>query len=153
MPLNHVSLTVPPEKMDPMAEFLTASLQHLGFREHIRFGPYAIGMGEETAYFWLAPVGGEGFDQKTVDQVLKKQHIAFTAETIEQVQQFHAAALKAGATDNGPPGLRPQYHKDYYGAFVLDPLCGVNFEVMCHLGGDASKHPSDFPASQEVSES
>jgi hypothetical protein len=46
----------------------------------------------------------------------------------EQVQQFHAAALKAGATDNGAPGPR-SYHPGYYSAFVRDPVCGINFEV------------------------
>jgi hypothetical protein len=51
---------------------------------------------------------------------------------IEQVKQFHAAALKAGGTCNGPPGPRPQYHPGYYGAFVHDPGCGINFEVVCH---------------------
>ena len=44
---------------------------------------------------------------------------------------FHAAALKAGAKDNGPPGLRPHYHEHYYGAFVIDPN-GVNLEAVCH---------------------
>lgn len=53
---------------------------------------------------------------------------------MEQVQKFHAAALKAGGTCNGPPGLRPQSHPGYYAAYVLDPACGVNFEVVCHSG-------------------
>ncbi|KAL8969211.1 MAG: hypothetical protein Q9197_004459 [Variospora fuerteventurae] len=140
MPLDHFSLTIPAEKIDPMVEFLTTSLQHLGFKEHIRYGPHVIGMGETFPYFWLAAaVGGEGCDQKTVDLMLKKQHVAFTAETVDQVQQFHDAALKAGATDNGPPGPRPRYHPGYYSAFVLDPMCGVNFEVVCHKAGDSTK--------------
>jgi hypothetical protein len=50
----------------------------------------------------------------------------------EQVQQFHEAALKAGATDNGAPGPRNLYHPGYYGAFVRDPVCGINFEVVIH---------------------
>ena len=58
-------------------------------------------------------------------------HIAFAAETRAQVQAFHAAALRAGGSDNGPPGLRPQYHPNYYGAFVLDPD-GHNMEAVCH---------------------
>ena len=44
---------------------------------------------------------------------------------------FHAAALEAGATDNGPPGPRPLYHEHYYGAYVLDPD-GNNVEGVCH---------------------
>jgi len=47
------------------------------------------------------------------------------------VQAFHAAGLAAGGRDNGPPGLRPQYHVAYYGAFVLDPD-GNNIEAVCH---------------------
>ena len=48
------------------------------------------------------------------------------------VDAFHRAALAAGARDNGAPGLRPQYHANYYGAFVLDPD-GYNIEAVCHL--------------------
>jgi len=47
------------------------------------------------------------------------------------VDAFHAAGLEAGGRDNGPPGLRPQYHASYYGAFVLDPD-GNNIEAVCH---------------------
>jgi hypothetical protein len=52
----------------------------------------------------------------------------------EQVKQFHAAALKAGATCNGAPGLREDYHPKYYAAFVFDPVCGMNVEIVCHDG-------------------
>ena len=58
-------------------------------------------------------------------------HIAFRADNRAQVDAFHRAALAAGGRDNGPPGLRPHYHPDYYGAFVLDPD-GHNIEVVCH---------------------
>ena len=60
-----------------------------------------------------------------------KVHIAFRAEKQAQVDAFYKAALAAGGKDNGPPGPRPHYHKDYYGAFVLDPD-GHNIEVVCH---------------------
>ena len=50
---------------------------------------------------------------------------------VEAVRAFHEAALRAGGVDNGPPGLRPQYHPDYYGAFVFD-LDGHNIEAVCH---------------------
>jgi len=59
-------------------------------------------------------------------------HVAFAAKSREQVRQFHAAALAAGGKDNGAPGLRPDYHANYYGAFVLDPD-GHNLEAVCHL--------------------
>ncbi|MDR2335166.1 MAG: VOC family protein [Burkholderiaceae bacterium] len=58
-------------------------------------------------------------------------HVAFLAQSRDQVDAFHAAALKAGGTDNGGPGLRPHYHPDYYAAFVLDPD-GHNIEAVCH---------------------
>jgi catechol 2,3-dioxygenase-like lactoylglutathione lyase family enzyme len=58
-------------------------------------------------------------------------HIAFAARTRAQVRQFHAAALAAGGKVNGAPGLRPDYHANYYGAFVLDPD-GHNLEAVCH---------------------
>ncbi len=57
-------------------------------------------------------------------------HVAFAAETREQVRQFHAAALAAGGKDNGGPGLR-DYAPDYYAAFVIGPD-GHNFEAVCH---------------------
>jgi len=58
-------------------------------------------------------------------------HIAFTADTHAQVDEFYKAAMAAGGTDNGAPGPRPHYNKDYYGAFVLDPD-GHNIEAVCH---------------------
>ena len=57
-------------------------------------------------------------------------HIALVAESRAAVDAFYQAALAAGGRDNGPPGLRPHYHPDYYGAFVLDPD-GHNIEAVC----------------------
>ena len=58
-------------------------------------------------------------------------HLAFTAGTRRQVDAFHHAALAAGGKDNGAPGLRPQYHANYYAAFVIGPD-GHNIELVCH---------------------
>ena len=58
-------------------------------------------------------------------------HLAFRAEYRQQVDDFYRAALQAGARDNGPPGLRPHYHANYYAAFVIGPD-GHNIEVVCH---------------------
>lgn len=58
-------------------------------------------------------------------------HLAFTAATRADVDAFHAAALAAGGKDNGKPGLRPHYHANYYGAFVIGPD-GHNVEAVCH---------------------
>ncbi|MEW5764073.1 MAG: VOC family protein [Bacillota bacterium] len=58
-------------------------------------------------------------------------HLAFTAENREQVEAFYRAALEAGGQDNGAPGLRPEYHGNYYAAFVIGPD-GHNIEAVCH---------------------
>jgi predicted lactoylglutathione lyase len=58
-------------------------------------------------------------------------HLAFSASDRATVDAFHAAALAAGGKDNGAPGLRPEYHAGYYGAFALDPD-GNNVEVVFH---------------------
>jgi 2-iminobutanoate/2-iminopropanoate deaminase len=60
-------------------------------------------------------------------------HIAFVAESRDEVDAFYAAALAAGGMDNGAPGLRPQYHASYYAAFVIGPD-GHNIEAVCHAG-------------------
>ena len=58
-------------------------------------------------------------------------HLAFAAETRQQVNAFYRAALEAGGKDNGAPGLRPNYHASYYAAFVIGPD-GHNIEAVCH---------------------
>jgi len=60
-------------------------------------------------------------------------HVAFRVSSRALVDAFYKAALAAGGRDNGAPGLRPHYHPDYYGAFVLDPD-GHNIEAVCHEG-------------------
>jgi catechol 2,3-dioxygenase-like lactoylglutathione lyase family enzyme len=72
--------------------------------------------------FWIAAVR-----EPTTHNV----HVALVAPDRETVDAFHAAALDAGGTDNGGPGLREHYHPSYYGAFVLDPD-GNNIEAVCH---------------------
>jgi catechol 2,3-dioxygenase-like lactoylglutathione lyase family enzyme len=61
-------------------------------------------------------------------------HLAFRAGNRRQVDAFHRAALEAGGKDNGAPGLRPQYHANYYAAFVIGPD-GHNIEAVCHGPG------------------
>jgi catechol 2,3-dioxygenase-like lactoylglutathione lyase family enzyme len=58
-------------------------------------------------------------------------HVALAARSRAEVDAFHAAAMAAEHRDNGPPGLRPQYHEGYYGAYVLDPD-GLNVEAVFH---------------------
>ena len=71
--------------------------------------------------FWI---GGEG-------GLNRPMHIAITAKDRAAVDAFYRAALAAGGKDNGAPGLRPQYHPNYYAAFVFDPD-GHNVEAVCY---------------------
>jgi catechol 2,3-dioxygenase-like lactoylglutathione lyase family enzyme len=64
--------------------------------------------------------------------IVGRVHFAFVAKDRAAADAFHAAGLKAGGKDNGPPGLRPHYHANYYGAFILDPD-GHNIEAVCRL--------------------
>ncbi len=77
--------------------------------------------------FWI----GAGREPGPVPVSPDGQHIAFQAPDRAAVDAFYAAALATGGRDNGPPGLRPHYHPDYYAAFVLDPD-GHRLEAVCH---------------------
>ena len=68
---------------------------------------------------------------RRVEQKSTHLHLAFIAENRQQVDDFHRVALAAGGKDNGAPGLRPQYHANYYAAFVIGPD-GHNIEAVCH---------------------
>jgi catechol 2,3-dioxygenase-like lactoylglutathione lyase family enzyme len=89
--------------------------------------------GEGEDYFW----SDELFVSTAQDATTAPTHVhvAFQAPDRATVDRFHAAAIAAGGTDNGAPGLRP-YHLAYYGAFVLDPD-GNNIEAVFH--GDARR--------------
>jgi catechol 2,3-dioxygenase-like lactoylglutathione lyase family enzyme len=80
------------------------------------------GFGAERPQFWIG----------TGKPLQSRLHVAFIAKTRAEVRAFYEAALKAGGQDNGPPGLRPHYHENYYGAFVIDPD-GHNIEAVNHL--------------------
>ena len=68
---------------------------------------------------------------RRVEEAATHLHLAFRAKNRGQVESFYKMAIEAGATDNGAPGLRPQYHPNYYAAFVIGPD-GHNIEVVCH---------------------
>jgi catechol 2,3-dioxygenase-like lactoylglutathione lyase family enzyme len=74
--------------------------------------------------FWISAEGS----------INKPLHVAFSARDRATVDRFYAAAMAAGGSDNGGPGLRPHYHPNYYGAFVRDPD-GHNIEAVCHTPG------------------
>jgi catechol 2,3-dioxygenase-like lactoylglutathione lyase family enzyme len=98
--------------------FYEAALEPLGYRAIMDYGE-AVGMGRDFPDFWLQ--AGEP----------THCHVAFRAGSEQEVERFHAAALAAGGTDNGAPGLRPHYHQNYYSAFVHDPD-GNNVEAVYH---------------------
>ena len=68
---------------------------------------------------------------RRVEETPSHLHLAFVAQNRQQVADFHRAALRAGAQDNGPPGIRPEYSGKYYAAFVIGPD-GHNIEMVCH---------------------
>ena len=124
--LDHIGFAV--ADMNRARAFYQAALEPLGLgvvmeitAEQTGADAHA-GFGKEgTPFFWIGtgakPKGGT--------------HVALTAGTRAEVDAFYRAALAAGGRDNGAPGLRPQYHPNYYGAFVLDPD-GNNIEAVCH---------------------
>jgi catechol 2,3-dioxygenase-like lactoylglutathione lyase family enzyme len=102
--------------------FYDAALAPLGIARFTSDGAHFAGYGvKPKAFFWIG----------VRDAVRTGTHIAFTAPDRATVDAFHRAALAAGGRDNGAPGPRPQYHPNYYGAFVLDPD-GHNIEAVCH---------------------
>ncbi len=80
-----------------------------------------FGWPDRKPFFWLVDRGRVGTNM----------HLAFTVDTRAEVDRFHAAALAAGAVQREAPGVHPEYHDDYYGGFVTDPL-GINLEAVCH---------------------
>lgn len=101
--------------------FFLAALQPLG-AAIVMEGPHGIGLGiNGKPSLWM-------FQSSDKPAHL---HVAFVAVNRKQVDEFYRAAIQAGGKDNGPPGLRPQYHENYYGAFVIGPD-GHNIEAVCH---------------------
>jgi len=94
-----------------------------GDSEVLGYGPRADGRDIQAGKpsFWISQE----------EALTGPMHIAFVAQTRAAVDAFYAAALAAGGKDNGPPGVRPHYHPNYYGAFVFDPD-GRNVEAVCH---------------------
>ncbi len=109
-------------------EFYARALEPLGFRVVMEVSlsddgedGYA-GFGDERPHFWIG----------TGKPLVGRLHVAFEAKNRAAVRAFYEAAIAAGGKDNGSPGLRPHYHENYYGAFVLDPD-GHNIEAVNHL--------------------
>ena len=116
--IAHTSLAV--SRYPRAKAFYTQALSTLGYTNNMEHGEAAGFNDGENTDFWIS-------SEKSVVPT----HVAFRANSRQQVQAFHEAAMAAGGKDNGAPGLRPHYHANYYGAFVLDPD-GHNIEAVCH---------------------
>jgi catechol 2,3-dioxygenase-like lactoylglutathione lyase family enzyme len=134
--IDHLSLRV--QDHPRAVAFYQAALAPLGYKVMMEY-PGATGLGAGMPDFWLM----------ATDQPLNPTHLAFSAAR-DAVDAFHAAALAAGGTDNGPPGIRHDYHPHYYAAFVRDPE-GNNIEVVCHADPDAKPAPVRTAARKSAS--
>jgi len=127
VPTRHVvidHLTVGVSDLEVSRRFYSQALAPLGFAEN---GPWSDANREVA--FGLKDANDFAISDRY--EAGGQLHIAFAAETREQVDAFHEAALAAGGRDNGAPGSRPEYSAGYYGAFALDPD-GHNIEAVCH---------------------
>ena len=125
--LDHVGFAVADYQRSKA--FYEKALAPLGLKLLREFSGSSAAFGKED---------GEGpsfFVEADGEPVRGRLHIALRAASRAQVDDFHAAAIQAGGTDNGAPGLR-WYHPDYYGAYVLDPD-GNNVEAVCHQPASA----------------
>ena len=122
--LDHIGLSI--SDFARAKSFYTAALAPLGIKVLMEFDKATTGnvdvagFGRSKPDFWIAANGPS-----------TPLHIAFGSPTRALVDAFYAAAIAAGGKDNGAPGLRPHYHENYYGAFVIDPD-GHNVEAVCH---------------------
>ena len=130
--LDHVGLRV--QDLARVVSFYRAALALIGYQVAMEFAT-AAGLGEPgKPDLWIM----------STDKAPHPTHLAFRTDRA-RVDAFHAAALAAGGTDNGPPGLRADYHPHYYAAFVLDPE-GNNIEVVCHDPPGAARKPAPVRA-------
>ena len=122
--LHHVSVGV--GNVERAAKFYDPVLAALGYKRVMEFLPHAIGYGNTYPSFWIQLP-----HDRNAATVGNGVHVGFSAPSKEAVMKFHEAALKAGGSNNGEPGPRPDYGPDYYGAFVYD-LDGNKVEATLH---------------------
>ena len=126
--IDHLGFSVP--DLGRATEFYLTALAPLGIFIVMEVSAEQTGEGAAVGFgyggkpfFWIGEAVRPAGDQHI--------HVAFTAKSRTEVDAFYRAAIAAGGRDNGGPGLRPHYHANYYGAFVLDPD-GNNIEAVCH---------------------
>jgi catechol 2,3-dioxygenase-like lactoylglutathione lyase family enzyme len=124
--IDHIGLTV--SDFSRSKTFYASALAPIGYRMLMELSAAVTGHSDFAGFgvppkpdFWIAA------GKPNVPPL----HVAFRVATRGLVDAFYKAAIAAGGRDNGAPGLRPHYHRNYYGAFVLDPD-GHNIEAVCH---------------------
>ena len=124
--LDHVSLGI--SDIDRSRRFYDAALLPLGVVRTVDFegrgSDYGAAPGSLGVEFTIT-------HEAELTTPIRGAHLCFRAPDRAAIRAFHAAAIAAGGRDDGAPGLRPQYHADYYAAFVLDPD-GHRIEAVCH---------------------
>jgi catechol 2,3-dioxygenase-like lactoylglutathione lyase family enzyme len=124
--IDHVSIAV--RDLKAGERFYTALLATLGMTKLREWPDAAIGYGKKYPEFWI----NRRADMPRV-AADSGVHICLRASSAEAVDAFHAAALAAGGTSDGAPGLRGQYHENYYAAFIRDPD-GNRIEAVTFVG-------------------
>jgi catechol 2,3-dioxygenase-like lactoylglutathione lyase family enzyme len=122
--IDHVSIGV--SDLERAGRFYVQVLGTIGLAK-LREWPAAIGFGKKYPEFWINHRPGLAASDNGM-------HICLRAPDPQAVQSFHAAALAAGGTSEGPPGLRPEYNDRYYAAFVRDPD-GNRIEAVTFVSG------------------
>jgi catechol 2,3-dioxygenase-like lactoylglutathione lyase family enzyme len=120
--LDHVSIGV--RDVGASRKFYDAALKPLGY-ECLSKGDDFAGYGRKSVQLWLGQT-----EHPVKADMRSGLHFCFAAESRKAVDAFYAAAIKAGAKDNGKPGIRPDYTQPYYAAFVIDPD-GYRLEAYC----------------------
>jgi len=126
--IDHTSIAV--RDLKKGEAFYAALLAPLGLAKLREWPDAAIGFGKKYPEFWINR-------RAAMDRVADDSgvHICLRAPSAEAVDAFHAAALKAGGTSDGAPGVRPEYHQTYYAAFIRDPD-GNRIEAVTFLPED-----------------
>ncbi|GAB7214514.1 VOC family protein [Dickeya oryzae] len=126
--LDHLS--IPVSDLRRSRQFYEQALKPLGY-EQVKDMKFAVSFGVLMGYGQSSDPGGEFWIFRGELSSPPTTHFAFSAESRAEVDAFFAAAVAAGGVDNGQPGVRAQYHPDYYAAFVRDPD-GYNIEAVYH---------------------
>jgi catechol 2,3-dioxygenase-like lactoylglutathione lyase family enzyme len=126
--LDHIGISV--SDIARSRAFYEKALAPLGITVVMEYGPFC-GLGrDKKPDFWIGQ-GKTSYQNDEQLDAITPVHVSFVARSRAEVDAFYKAAMAAGGRDHGAPGPRPEYHPNYYGAFVLDPD-GHNVEAVIH---------------------